>query len=168
MFFVQIAPTREQVGAQPAMEALPLVMEPESRFYHDPVAILDFQSLYPSIMIAYNLCYSTCVGRPHHCDPLITSPTRFGVYRCFHKPRFAAVHFGRFSIYSRVHDRLHSVQAELSQPATRADGWQLPPSRGNLVPVLWVKVSAVHRQKILVAAGTTHDQERCHRTSRTL
>ena len=48
------------------MEAVPLILEPESRFYTDPVLVLDFQSLYPSIIIAYNLCYSTVVGRPAH------------------------------------------------------------------------------------------------------
>ncbi len=55
-----------QVGCQPAMDAIPLVMEPESRFYAAPVVVLDFQSLYPSIVIAYNLCFCTCLGRPQH------------------------------------------------------------------------------------------------------
>lgn len=48
------------------MEYIPLVLEPESRMYTDPVVVVDFQSLYPSIVIAYNLCFSTCVGRPAH------------------------------------------------------------------------------------------------------
>jgi DNA polymerase zeta len=52
-----------QVASQPAMECLPLVMEPESAFYSDPVVVLDFQSLYPSMIIAYNLCYCTCLGK---------------------------------------------------------------------------------------------------------
>ena len=51
-----------QVASQPAMECLPLVMEPESGFYADPVVVLDFQSLYPSMIIAYNLCFCTCLG----------------------------------------------------------------------------------------------------------
>lgn len=52
------------------MECIPLVMEPESTMYSDPVIVLDFQSLYPSQIIAYNLCFCTCLGRPKHAvDP---------------------------------------------------------------------------------------------------
>ena len=46
-----------------AQECYPLILEPESRFYYDPVVVLDFQSLYPSMIIAYNYCFSTCLGR---------------------------------------------------------------------------------------------------------
>jgi hypothetical protein len=38
-------------------------MEPLSAFYNSPLVVLDFQSLYPSVMVAYNYCYSTCLGR---------------------------------------------------------------------------------------------------------
>lgn len=55
--------TYMQVGKQNAAECMPLVMEPLSAFYNGPLVVLDFQSLYPSIMIAYNYCYSTCLGR---------------------------------------------------------------------------------------------------------
>ncbi|XP_021772931.1 DNA polymerase zeta catalytic subunit-like [Chenopodium quinoa] len=60
--YVLISPGYQQVASQPAMECIPLVMEPESGFYSDPVVVLDFQSLYPSMIIAYNLCFSTCLG----------------------------------------------------------------------------------------------------------
>ena len=37
------------------------VLEPKVGFYLEPIATLDFASLYPSIMIRHNLCYSTIV-----------------------------------------------------------------------------------------------------------
>ncbi|KAK3944003.1 hypothetical protein QBC46DRAFT_416957 [Diplogelasinospora grovesii] len=58
-----ISPSRRQVGGQNALECLPLVMEPQSAFYESPLVVMDFQSLYPSVMIAYNYCYSTFLGR---------------------------------------------------------------------------------------------------------
>ena len=61
--FLLPSPSRKQVGQQNALECLPLVMEPQSAFYNSPLLVLDFQSLYPSVMIAYNYCYSTCLGR---------------------------------------------------------------------------------------------------------
>ena len=61
--YLLVSPSARQVGQQNALECLPLVMEPQSDFYTSPVLVLDFQSLYPSVMIAYNYCYSTFLGR---------------------------------------------------------------------------------------------------------
>jgi len=38
------------------------VIEPLKAFYDEPIATLDFASLYPSIMMAHNLCYSTLIA----------------------------------------------------------------------------------------------------------
>ena len=35
------------------------VIEPQRGYYSEPIATLDFSSLYPSIMQAHNLCYTT-------------------------------------------------------------------------------------------------------------
>jgi len=40
------------------------VIEPQTGYYKCPIPTLDFASLYPSIMIAHNLCYSTLLTRP--------------------------------------------------------------------------------------------------------
>ncbi|KAH9944384.1 uncharacterized protein BXZ73DRAFT_87292 [Epithele typhae] len=61
--FVLLSPSKQDVGKQNAAECIPLIMEPLSAFYSSPLVVLDFQSLYPSVMIAYNYCYSTCLGR---------------------------------------------------------------------------------------------------------
>ena len=39
------------------------VLEAKAGYYEVPVATLDFASLYPSIMMAHNLCYSTLVPK---------------------------------------------------------------------------------------------------------
>ncbi|KAH0553475.1 hypothetical protein GP486_006454 [Trichoglossum hirsutum] len=56
------SPSEAQVAGQNPLQCPPLVMEPVSNYYNSPVVVLDFQSLYPSIMIAYNYCYSTYLG----------------------------------------------------------------------------------------------------------
>ncbi|OQR75031.1 DNA polymerase delta catalytic subunit-like [Tropilaelaps mercedesae] len=38
------------------------VIEPVRGYYSVPIATLDFSSLYPSIMMAHNLCYTTWIG----------------------------------------------------------------------------------------------------------
>lgn len=63
MNFIPVSPGVHQRAKMRAPECIPLTLEPESRFYTHPVVVLDFQSLYPSIMIAYNYCFSTCMGR---------------------------------------------------------------------------------------------------------
>uniref|UniRef100_A0A182FS53 DNA polymerase zeta catalytic subunit n=1 Tax=Anopheles albimanus TaxID=7167 RepID=A0A182FS53_ANOAL len=64
--FVSVSPSIQQRAHMRAPEYLPLIMEPNSRFYADPIIVLDFQSLYPSVIIAYNYCFSTCLGRIEH------------------------------------------------------------------------------------------------------
>ncbi|PSC71316.1 DNA polymerase delta catalytic subunit [Micractinium conductrix] len=39
------------------------VLEPKAGYYDKPVATLDFASLYPSIMMAHNLCYTTLLPK---------------------------------------------------------------------------------------------------------
>nr|XP_039265405.1 LOW QUALITY PROTEIN: uncharacterized protein LOC120341041 [Styela clava] len=63
---VAVTPSTLQRAQMRAPEVIALVLEPESKFYHVPVLILDFQSLYPSMVIAYNICFSTCLGRVEH------------------------------------------------------------------------------------------------------
>ncbi|XP_056619644.1 DNA polymerase zeta catalytic subunit [Triplophysa dalaica] len=71
MNYIPVTPSTQQRAQQRAAQCIPLVMEPESRFYSNSVVVLDFQSLYPSIVIAYNYCFSTCLGHVENlgtCD----------------------------------------------------------------------------------------------------
>ncbi|KAH9389972.1 DNA polymerase zeta catalytic subunit, partial [Tyrophagus putrescentiae] len=57
--FLPIRFPKEKVSEMPSPEFIQLVLEPDSAFHAEPVAVLDFNSLYPSVMIAYNYCFST-------------------------------------------------------------------------------------------------------------
>ncbi|KAK1171883.1 DNA polymerase zeta catalytic subunit-like [Acipenser oxyrinchus oxyrinchus] len=66
MNYIPVTPSTQQRVQMRSNQCVPLVMEPESRFYSNSVVVLDFQSLYPSIVIAYNYCFSTCLGHVEH------------------------------------------------------------------------------------------------------
>ncbi|CAB3401342.1 unnamed protein product [Caenorhabditis bovis] len=61
--FVAPSVTHSQRNMMSAPEQLQLILEPQSKVYFDPVIVLDFQSLYPSMVIAHNYCYSTILGK---------------------------------------------------------------------------------------------------------
>nr|BAJ78755.1 DNA polymerase delta catalytic subunit [Blattella nipponica] len=52
------------------------VIEPKKGYYSDPIATLDFSSLYPSIMMAHNLCYTTLLN-PASRDNLGLTPDKY-------------------------------------------------------------------------------------------
>jgi DNA polymerase delta subunit 1 len=57
------------LGSQETYEGA-VVIKPKKGFYPDPIVTLDFSSLYPSIMMAHNLCYSTLLpGKPTNMSP---------------------------------------------------------------------------------------------------
>lgn len=57
------SPSKADCSKQEALECQALTLEPVSGFHFDPVVVCDFTALYPSLVIAYNLCYSTVAGK---------------------------------------------------------------------------------------------------------
>jgi DNA polymerase delta subunit 1 len=57
------------------------VLEAQAGAYYNPVTALDFASLYPSIMCAHNLCYSTLVMDPKYDNLSGIEYEQFGPYR---------------------------------------------------------------------------------------
>jgi len=57
------SPSKHDTSNQEALECQAMTMEPKSGFHFDPVIVCDFTALYPSLVIAYNLCYSTVAGK---------------------------------------------------------------------------------------------------------
>lgn len=53
-----VIPTKQNEGIGDKFEGA-TVIEPKKGYYTMPIATLDFASLYPSIMMAHNLCYTT-------------------------------------------------------------------------------------------------------------
>ena len=55
-----IIPTRKVENNGEKFEGA-IVIDPKRGYYTHPIATLDFASLYPSIMMAHNLCYTSLV-----------------------------------------------------------------------------------------------------------
>lgn len=66
--FLLPSATKDQVKSQNALEEISLTLEPQAKYYKKPVAVLDFRSLYPSIIISHNLCYTTIYGKFNTSD----------------------------------------------------------------------------------------------------
>ncbi len=46
------------------------MLNPMADYYKEPIVTLDFASLYPSIMMAHNLCYTTLIRDKRVLDEL--------------------------------------------------------------------------------------------------
>ncbi|KAJ2613724.1 DNA-directed DNA polymerase delta [Coemansia sp. RSA 1365] len=57
-----VVPVLESQGGDGQYEGA-TVIEPKRGYYDVPIATLDFASLYPSIMMAHNLCYTTLLNK---------------------------------------------------------------------------------------------------------
>ncbi|CAO1619422.1 unnamed protein product [Sympodiomycopsis kandeliae] len=57
-----LVPSMKSEGSDDAYEGA-TVLEPKAGYYDKPVTTLDFASLYPSIMMAHNLCYTTLLQK---------------------------------------------------------------------------------------------------------
>lgn len=60
------SPSKTDCQSQEALECQALTLEPQSGFHFDPVVVCDFTALYPSLVIAYNLCYTSVAGKLDH------------------------------------------------------------------------------------------------------
>ena len=76
---VMDSPTEADVRESRAGEQIALNLEPESGMYKRGVAVLDFTSLYPTVIIAQNMCYTTILGnyQDHQNEELQSVGTKF-------------------------------------------------------------------------------------------
>eukprot|EP00475_Leptophrys_vorax_P031536 TRINITY_DN4777_c0_g2_i1.p1 TRINITY_DN4777_c0_g2~~TRINITY_DN4777_c0_g2_i1.p1 ORF type:complete len:838 (+),score=202.62 TRINITY_DN4777_c0_g2_i1:254-2515(+) len=83
------------------------VFEPKKGYYTSPIATLDFSSLYPSIMMAHNLCYTTLV------QPSVLSSVDSSMY----EKTPAGHHFVKSSVHRGI---LPEILIELLQARKKA------------------------------------------------
>eukprot|EP00051_Salpingoeca_urceolata_P010275 m.125101 g.125101 ORF g.125101 m.125101 type:complete len:1107 (+) comp16646_c1_seq1:2250-5570(+) len=64
-----VIPVKDAQGSDDQYEGA-TVIEPAKGYYDTPIATLDFSSLYPSIMMAHNLCYTTFLNSKNEREGL--------------------------------------------------------------------------------------------------
>ena len=84
------------------------VLEAQTGAYYTPITALDFEGLYPSIMIAHNLCYSTLVTDPRYENLPHVEYKEFNIGDKIHK-------FAQTSRGVQVASLLPSILIELKQ-----------------------------------------------------
>eukprot|EP00930_Biecheleria_cincta_P046658 TRINITY_DN32204_c0_g1_i1.p1 TRINITY_DN32204_c0_g1~~TRINITY_DN32204_c0_g1_i1.p1 ORF type:complete len:1167 (-),score=199.65 TRINITY_DN32204_c0_g1_i1:258-3758(-) len=97
------------------------VLEPLAGFYDEPVVTLDFASLYPSIMMKHNLCYSTLL-RPGAPDPTTDGANSVEVVPTFGH-RFVTARVRQGLVPMILEELLHArakAKKELKQAAAAA------------------------------------------------
>lgn len=76
------APAKRHKGKEAAKYDGATVLDPIRGYYPNPITTLDFSSLYPSIMIAHNLCYYTLVRAGERCAHNHDAATSADVLGC--------------------------------------------------------------------------------------
>ena len=66
-YYVLQTPKKFSGGADDSYEGA-TVIDAKAAYYKEPIAVLDFMSLYPSIMMANNFCFSTLVMDPKYLN----------------------------------------------------------------------------------------------------
>jgi DNA polymerase zeta len=146
------------VGNQKELEVIPLVIEPDKLFYVDPVCIVDFQSLYPSLIIAYNLCYSTCLGKLQNIDVNRVDPTRqLGVT---HIPGSIKAFFGFDTEADLTEDQLQYITENIIV-APNLNCFVKPHIREGLLPkmlreILYTRIMVKKSMKLYPAGCPTY------------
>ena len=119
------SPSKDDMSNQEALECQAMTLEPKSGFNYDPVIVCDFTALYPSLVIAYNLCYTTVAGKLNYhstrkemrtegkttmkCGPFFYSERRSAAVVKHHMKSLLDTNDGGIQRTKRKRDRAYAI-----------------------------------------------------------